>query len=78
MISLLRNAGVGLLLLGAVLVVAWLIEPLRAIWPWLMRLAPIVRLGVVISAVGLAIIMASLITERFRERDQDRKLLDDL
>ena len=78
MISLLRNAGVGLLLLGALLVIAWLIEPLRAIWPWLMRLAPVVRIGVVVSVVGLAIIMASLITERIREKDHDRKLLDDL
>jgi hypothetical protein len=77
MTSLLRNAGVGFILLGVVLVIIWVVEPLRAIWPWLMTFSPIVRVGVVASALGLAILMASLITERIRERDADKKLLDD-
>lgn len=77
MTSLLRNAGVGLILLGVVLVIIWVVEPLRAIWPWLMTLSPVVRVGVMVSALGLAIIMASLITERIREREADKKLLDD-
>lgn len=78
MISLLRNFGFGLMILGGLLVIVWAIEPFREIWPWLLTLPLIIRVGVIIAAVGLAVILASMITERIRERDADRTLREDL
>lgn len=74
---LLRNIGFGLIALGVVLILAWLIEPLRVVWPWLMQLALPFRIGVLAAALGLAVIMTSLISERIRERESDKHLLDD-
>ncbi|MDH3733882.1 MAG: hypothetical protein OEU54_10130 [Gemmatimonadota bacterium] len=77
MIPLLRNAGFGLIILGLVLVLIWVIAPLRAVWPWLMMLPLIMRIGVIAAALGLAVLLGSLITERVREREADKSLLDD-
>ncbi len=74
---LLRSIGFGLIALGVVLILAWLIEPLRVVWPWLMQLALPFRIGVLAAALGLAVIMTSLISERIRERESDKHLLDD-
>ena len=75
---MLRIAGFGLIALGAVLVLVWLIDPLRVVWPWLMTLALPFRIGVLAAALGLVVLMISLILERIRERGADKELLDDI
>ncbi len=75
---MLRIAGFGLIALGTVLVLVWLIDPLRVVWPWLMTLALPFRIGVLAAALGLVVLMISLILERIRERGADKELLDDI
>lgn len=77
MIVLLRNAGFGLMIIGVLLVVIWAVEPFRAVWPWLLAMPLIIRLGVVAATLGLAVLMGSLVTERIREREADKSLLDE-
>ena len=77
MIRLLRIVGFLLIAVGAVLLAAWLIEPLRAVWPWLLQLPWPVQVGFAAAALGLILLMGSLIWERLEERDKDRSLLDD-
>lgn len=73
-----RIVGFSLMVLGAVLILGWMIEPFRAVWPWLMTLPTPIRLGVLVSALGLTVLMVSLISERLRERAADKDLLDDI
>lgn len=77
MIRLVRAVGFVLIGAGAVVIAVWSIEPLRFLWPWLLALPWPIRLGLVIAAVGLVLLMGSLIWERLEERDKDRSLLDD-
>lgn len=74
---LFRTAGFGLIILGAVLILAWAIEPMRMIWPWLRGLPLPIRIGVVAAVLGLAMLLGSLISERIREREKDKELLDE-
>lgn len=74
---LLRNLGFGLMVGGAVMVLIWAIEPLRMIWPWLLQLPLILRIGVVAGTLGLAVLVGSLISERIRDREGERYLKDD-
>ncbi|NIM49988.1 MAG: hypothetical protein GTN78_22430 [Gemmatimonadales bacterium] len=78
MIRLIRIVGFLFIAAGAVLLVAWLIEPLRFLWPWLRSLPWPVQAGMVAAAVGLLLLMGSLIWERLEEREHDQQLRDDL
>lgn len=77
MIQMLRNVGFGLIVLGILLVLVWAIEPLRMIWPWIRGLPWPIRVGVVAAALGLAVLLGSMISERIREREADKKLRDE-
>ena len=50
------------------MLLVWMIEPLRFIWPWLRALPWPIQFGFVISVLGLLILMGSLIWERLEER----------
>ena len=73
----LRILGFSLMVLGAVLILVWFIEPLRAVWPWLLTLPLPIRIGVVLAAIGLTVLMVSLVHERIRDREKDKSLLDE-
>ena len=73
----LRILGFSLMALGALLIIVWFVEPLRAVWPWLQTLPLPIRIGVVLAAIGLTVLMVSLVYERVREREKDKDLLDD-
>jgi len=75
--NLLRNVGFGLMIGGAVLVLIWAIEPLRIVWPWLLQLPILIRIGVVAGTLGLLILLGSLISERIRDREADKELRDE-
>ena len=75
--SLLRNVGFGLILLGIVLVLVWAIEPLRLFWPWIRGLPLLMRVGVIAAGAGLAVLLGSLISERIRSREADKRLRDE-
>ena len=75
--QLLRNLGFGLMVGGIVMVLVWAIKPLRMIWPWLLQLPLILRIGVVAGTLGLAVLVGSLISERIRDRESEQYLKDD-
>lgn len=77
MINLIRIVGFLLMASGALVLLVWLIEPLRFIWPWLKMLPWPIKLGFSAAALGLLILMASLIWERLEDRPTDRTLRDE-
>jgi hypothetical protein len=77
MIRLVRTTGLLLIAAGAVLLLTWLIEPLRMFWPWFRAFPLPVQLGTGAAALGLIIVLASLIHERLEDRAEDRDLLDE-
>ena len=74
MIRLIRVVGFLLIAAGVVVVVTWLIEPLRAVWPWLRQLPWQLRFGFGVAVAGLAVLLASMIWERLEARERDRSL----
>jgi len=74
---LLRNLGFGLMVGGAGMILIWAIKPLRIIWPWLLQLPLILRIGVVAGALGLAVLLGSVLAERLRDREGDVDLRDE-
>ena len=78
MTRLVRIVGFLLILAGAVVLLTYLIDPLREIWPWLRKLPVPIQIGFGLAAVGFLLLVGSLIWERWEERDADRELRDDL
>ena len=77
MIRVIRISGFLLIVAGIIVLLTWVIEPLRALWPWLLRLPLPVKVGMVGVVLGLVVLFASLIAERFEDREKDRSLLDE-
>ncbi len=77
MIRLVRILGILMIAAGAVVLLTYLIEPLREVWPWLRQLPTPIQIGFALAGVGLLILLGSLIWERWEERENDRSLLDD-
>ena len=81
MIKLVRILGWLLMAIGALVILTWLIEPLRAIWPvaydWFRSLPGAIQFGLVIAAVGFLLLFSSLIWERLEDRKREGSLLDD-
>ena len=77
MIRLIRIMGVLMMATGVIILLAWFIKPLRAIWPWLLKLPWPIQVGLAAAAIGFLLLLGSLIWERLEEREKDRTLLDD-
>ena len=77
MIRLIRILGFLLMAAGAVVVLTWMIRPLRVLWPWFRALPWPVQLGLAIAAAGLVLLMGTLLWERLEERDADRSLREE-
>ena len=77
MIRLVRIIGFLSILVGALFILAWLIEPLRFLWPWLRRLPWPIQVGFGAALAGLLLLLGSLIWERMGEREKDRELHDE-
>ena len=81
MIQFVRIFGGLLIVLGAIVILTWLIEPLRAVWPVLIdgfQALPIaVQVGLVIATVGFLLLFTSIIWERLEDRKREGSLLDD-
>lgn len=78
MTRLVRLTGILLIAAGAVVVLTWIIKPLRAVWPWLQQLPLPIQIGLGAAGIGFVLLLASMLWERFEEREQDQCLKDDL
>lgn len=78
MIQLFRIVGFLLILAGGLIVVTWMIEPLRALWPLLLSLPTPVLIGIAVGFAGLLLLLASIIWERVRDQPADKQLREDL
>jgi hypothetical protein len=77
MIRLVRIVGYLSIAAGAIVLLTWLIEPLRSLWPFLLALPLPVKIGLGAAAVGVVLILGSMIWERMERREEDHSLLDD-
>jgi hypothetical protein len=77
-IRLVRILGVLLIGAGAVVLLTWLIEPLRYLWPWLRSLPLALQVGLAAAAAGFILLLGSLIWERLEELQGDKELRKDL
>jgi len=77
MIRLVRICGFLMIAMGALILLSYLIAPLRAIWPWLLRLPLPIQIGLSVGVAGLILTLSSLLWERFEERESDHFLKDD-
>lgn len=64
MIRLLRIVGFLLIVAGLLLAASWFIEPLRQIWPMLLELPLPIRIGLIISGIGLLVVFATVVHDR--------------
>ena len=78
MIRLVRILGFMMMAGGGLILLTYLVTPLRALWPWFRSLPLPVQIGLGAALVGLLILLGTLIWERLEERDADRALRDDL
>ncbi len=76
MIDVFRIMGFLLILSGILVIMTWLIEPLRALWPLLLALPTPVLIGIAVAFVGLLLLVASLIWERTKDREREKQMLE--
>ena len=81
MIRFLRILGIVLVVLGAFVILTWLIKPLREAWPfavqWFQSLPIAIQIGLAIAAVGFILLFSSIVWERLEDRKKEGSLLDD-
>jgi len=64
MIRLLRIVGFLLIIAGTLLAGSWFIEPLRQLWPMLIELPLPIRIGLIVSGIGLLVVFATVVHDR--------------
>ncbi|NNF03107.1 MAG: hypothetical protein HKN17_01465 [Rhodothermales bacterium] len=69
-----RRIGFAMIVLGAVLIVLFLVPSFRYVWLWFKTLPGPIRFGLGVSAVGLVILILNLLRERWTDRHADRAL----
>lgn len=81
MIRFLRILGVMLIVIGAIAILSWFIEPLREAWPfvwkWFQRLPIAIQVGLSIAVVGFLMLFSSVVWERMEDRKQEGDLREE-
>lgn len=77
MTRLIRIFGFMLIAAGAIVILAWMIEPLRQVWPWFLKLPLAIQIGLGIALLGILLLTGTVIWERIEDREKDKHLLDD-
>ncbi|MFU8832208.1 MAG: hypothetical protein ACNA7J_08645 [Wenzhouxiangella sp.] len=62
--TILRIAGMIMIVAGGLLAASWFIEPLRELWPMLLALPLPIKVGLAVSAIGVIVVFATLIYDR--------------
>ncbi len=81
MIRLVRILGVVLMAAGVIVILTWLIEPLRELLPAIVdgfRSLPItIQIGLTLAAIGFLLLFATVVWERIEDRKSEGNLLDE-
>lgn len=75
--KLARLFGFLLLWIGTLLLLFWFIKPLRAIGTLFLQLPILLQIGLVIVAIGLILLLGTVIWERIESRKADKELQDE-
>jgi len=78
MIRLVRVLGLLMMVSGGVILLTYLVTPLRALWPWFRSLPLPIQLGLGAAALGLVLLFGTVLWERLEARAADRALREDL
>ena len=82
MIQFIRIFGGLLIVIGAIVILTWLIKPLREAWPFLIdafrSLPAAIQIGLIVAAIGFLMLLSSIIWERLEDKKREgSSLLDD-
>lgn len=69
-----RILGLACMVLGVVLLVTYVVSPLRWLWWWFRHMPWPLQIGLGAAALGLCILTVSLLVERTRDRSYDKDL----
>lgn len=69
MTRVLRITGFLMIIAGGLLAASWFIDPLRQAWPLLLTLPLPIRIGLVVAAIGLLVVLATVIHDRLTSDD---------
>ena len=78
MVNAFRRIGLLMMLAGVVVITVYLLAevapPVRWLWVWFATLPGPIQVGLAVAALGFFILSASLLWERWLDREDDRKL----
>lgn len=74
LVSGIRVLGLASIALGLLLLITYVISPLRWLWWWFLHMPWPLQLGLGAAALGLCILVVSLLVERARDRTYDQDL----
>ena len=77
MMRKIRHLGFGLIGLGVLILISYMIPPLRGLWPLFRQLPFAIQLGLGAAILGFGLLIVSIIVERIEDRQHDRSLRDD-
>lgn len=77
MTKLARLFGFLLLWGGALFLLFWFVKPLRAIGAIFLQLPLLLQIGLAAAAIGLILLMGTVIWERIQSRKTDKELQDE-
>ncbi len=73
-----RRTGFAMMVLGFLITLSWFIDPVWELLKHYQLLPFPLQIGFAIAAVGLTVLMISLIAERWSDRDADAALREDI
>ena len=73
----LRTIGSVMVGIGILIILAWMIDPLRALLEWFWVLPVQLQIGGVVAGIGLVVLFISLLGERWASREEDAALKED-
>ena len=72
-----RRTGFALILIGALVFLSWFVEPVWQILQLFNQLPMPLQIGSAVAAVGLTVLMISLLAERWSDREADASLREE-
>lgn len=76
MVRGMRIVAVAMMLLGILLIISYIISPLRLLWWWFRHMPFPLQIGFGVAGVGLVILFTTMLFERVANRSYDKELKD--